>query len=214
MASFVHLRPIDIEVNNQTKIIPKKHYEAYIDARKIVEAAQKKAEEIIQDAKKTFKEEKKRGYEVGLEEGKQQITLQMLSTVEKTVDYLQGAEMKVAEIVMLALERILGELPPQEVIIKVIKNALDSIRNQKQITLTVSTKEVELVKNHIKEIASDYPAIDYIDVVPDSRLSQGDCIIKSDIGVIEASLSKQLENLNKAFKKSLGRKIILTPKRQ
>ncbi len=214
MASFVRLKPVDIDINDHTKIVPKKHYEAYIDARKIVEKAQKKADEIIEDARKTFAEEKKRGYEVGLEEGKQQITLQMLHTVEKTVDYLQGAEVKVAEIVMLALERILAELPPQEVIIRIIKNALDSVRNQKQITLTVSTKEVELVKNHIREIASDYPAIDYIDVVPDSRLSEGDCIIKSDIGVIEASLSKQLANLSKAFKKSLGKDINVSVQRK
>jgi len=205
MAPFIRLKPIGIDINDHTNIVPKDHYEAYIDAKKIVEKAHKKAEEIILDAKQTHAEEKKRGYDEGVEEGKEQMTLQMLHTVEKTVDFLQGSEVKITEIVMLALEKILGELPKQNVIIKVIKNALDAVRNQKQIVLNVSTKEVELVKNHIREIASDYPAIDYIDVVPDSRLKAGDCIIKSDIGVIEASLSKQLANLDKAFKKSLGK---------
>lgn len=207
MASFIRLTPIDIDITQQTKTVPKEHYAAYLDARVIVEKAQKKAAEIIANAEKKYVEEQKRGYDEGIEEGKREVALQMLKTVERTVNFLQGSEVKITEIVMMALERILGELPPQEVIIKIIRNALDSVRNEKQITLNVSTKEVEMVKNHIRDISSDYPAIDYIDVVPDSRLKEGDCIIKSEIGVIEASLSKQLANLDQAFKKSLGVKV-------
>ena len=47
----------------------------------------------------------------------------------------------------------------------------------------------------------------YVDVVADPRLAPGACIVESEIGLVEASLERQLAALRQAFERVLGSRI-------
>jgi type III secretion protein L len=61
---------------------------------------------------------------------------------------------------------------------------------------------VEIVKGKLNEIMSDLPEIRFIDVVPDNRLNDDDCILETEIGVVDARIDVQIEAIRKALMKS------------
>ena len=67
--------------------------------------------------------------------------------------------------------------------------------------------EIEVVRERINDILAAYPGVGYLDLVPDSRLARGACILESEIGMVEASLEGQIEALRSAFQRTLGSRI-------
>jgi len=128
----------------------------------------------------------------------------MIDAVGSIVDYLSTVEHDMVEVVGRAMERILGEVGDKELIVRVVKNALAAVRNEKHLTLRVAPDQVGPVKERMNEILAQYPIIVDIQVMADARLSKTGCILESEIGVIDASLDGQINALKKSFERIFG----------
>ena len=73
------------------------------NAAEIVAAAEAEASRIREEAKAAFEEEKRRGYEKGIQDGKMEIAMQKLDQVEQAVEFMESVEGKMADVVMKAL---------------------------------------------------------------------------------------------------------------
>ena len=190
----------------EKKIIRAEEYLLKLKAEEIISKAKEEAQKIIEEAKDIYEKEKKRGYEDGLNEGKMHMTEQMLNMVSKSVNYFASVEEKIIKIVMTAIKKIIGEIDKDELIVRIVKNALASARNQKQVTIRVAPEQVEVIKSKVNEIIAEFPAISFLEVTADSRLKPGGCIVESEIGIVDASIDIQLEaiyrSLSRSFKKS------------
>jgi hypothetical protein len=91
------------------------------------------------------------------------------------------------ELVMQAVQRVIGELAERDRVVAVVKGALAVVRNQKQVTLRVAPPQLPLVQAALNELLAAYPGIGYLDVVADARLEADACILDSEIGIVEAS---------------------------
>jgi type III secretion protein L len=78
------------------------------------------------------------------------------------------------------------------------------VRDQKKIILKVSAEDADTVQGRLDELVRAYPGIGLVDVVADSRLTKGQCVLETEIGVIDASLDKQLEIIEKSFRQHLS----------
>lgn len=183
------------------KVIKAEEYSEYLQAKGIIEKAKQESKRIIQEAKNAFEEEKKRGFEEGLEEGKKQTAEHMMEYVSKTVAGYGKFEEKILEILMQALRHILGEMDNKTLVMSVVKRVIATVRTQKEITLRVAPSQKDYVQEQIAPILQQYPSISFIDVVPDQRLKEGDAIAETDIGVVDARLDVQLDAIQKAFTK-------------
>ena len=203
MGTFVQLKPDAIVLSAQTRVVKAEEYLESLEAGNVLEAAHNQAARIIKQAKQAYLDEKRRGYQDGLLEGQMNIAEQMMDTVGQAVDYFASIEKKVTDTVLVALQKIIGEIDEQELIHKVVHNALGVVRNQQQVTLRVSPEQLETVRGTLDKIMGDYPGISYIDVVGDARLEQGGCILESEMGIVDASLDVQLAAIRKALEKRL-----------
>jgi len=111
---------------------------------------------LLPQPRRCFEGEKRRGYEEGLVEGKMTISEQMIDTVSKSVDYFATIEEKVADTVILALKKIIGEIDARDLIMKVVKNALTIVRNEQRVTVRVSPSQTETVKEKLNEIMANF----------------------------------------------------------
>ncbi|MFH0787907.1 MAG: HrpE/YscL family type III secretion apparatus protein [Pseudomonadota bacterium] len=203
MGPFFYLNIDRLRFFPDNKVIKGKDYLSYVEADNILQKAQQEAENVIAAARETYEEEKKRGYQEGFSEGKMSVSEQMMNTVTQSVDYVGSIEEKVAEIVIMALKKIIGqEINDPAFILKIVRNALNMVKNQQQVTIRVSPLQVERVKEKLHEIMSDLPEIRFIDVVPDQRLNDDDCILETEIGVVDARIDVQIEAIRKALLKS------------
>jgi type III secretion protein L len=187
-----------------SRIIKAEDFSTAHDARAILDEARVEAARIVAEAKEVYERERTRGFEEGSEAAKLEMAERMIDAVGSIVDYLGTVEHDMVEVVGRALERILGEIGDRELIIRVVKNALAAVRNEKHLILRVAPDQVGTVKERMNEILAQYPIIVDVQVTADGRLGKTGCILESEIGVIDASLDGQITALKKSFERIFG----------
>ena len=174
------------------------------NAEEIISAAEAEAERIREDAKAAFEAEKQRGYEAGLQNGKMEIAMQKLDLVDQSVAFMESVESKMADVVLKALKSFVTEVGDKEMVIQIVRKTMAAvIRTQRQVTLKVAPEMVPTVKARLAELRADYPTIESMDVVEDSRLSGPACVLETEAGVADASVDTQLAAIERSLKRHL-----------
>lgn len=174
------------------------------NAEEIIAAAEAEAERIREDAKAAFEAEKKRGYETGLQNGKMEIAMQKIDLVDQSVAFMESVESKMADVVLKALKSFVTEVGDKEMVIQIVRKTMAAvIRTQRQVTLKVAPEMVPTVKARLAELRADYPTIESMDVVEDSRLSGPACVLETEAGVADASVDTQLAAIERSLKRHL-----------
>ncbi|MFI3271130.1 MAG: HrpE/YscL family type III secretion apparatus protein [Pseudomonadota bacterium] len=185
-------------------IVPHKAYVQLIHANNIISEAHTKARTIEDEAKDLYESQRVRGYTDGINQGKEEIAEQMLDLMAERITYLEKIESSVVELVMEALNKILDEMPPQERVVNTIKRAIVYVRNQHNVTLRVHPDNEVYARQALDsmQIASHSS----IKLFSDKRLQFDACVLETELGVIDATLSTQLQNIERALMKNLGSK--------
>lgn len=200
-------RTLAARVDPAAKVLRAADHAALVEAQAMLDNARAQAEAILAGAQAAFEAERQRGYADGKEEALLDQAEKMIETVSRTVDYFAGVENEMVDLVMMAVRKVVDGFDDQEKVMIVVRNALAVVRNQKQMTMRLHPDDLETVRGHINDILAAYPGVGYLDLVPDSRLSRGACILESEIGMVEASLEGQLEALRGAFQRTLGSRV-------
>ena len=201
MATPVILTANNLYVDPACKVLKARDHATYLEAQDIVGQAHEQAAVIAEQAKVAYQQEKERGYQDGLDESKAEQAEQMLKVVSRTINYLSGIEKAMADILLSGVKKIIGDFDQEELAVGLVKNALQHVRNEKQVTIRIPPSQYNMVKARVSEILEEYKGVGFIDLVADQRLSTGDCIMESEIGVVEASVDIQLQALQKRFEK-------------
>lgn len=175
-------------------------------SEEILAAAEAEASRIREEAKKAFEEERRRGYEKGLADGKMEIAMQKLELVDSSVTFMESVETKIADVVMSALRKCMEEIGDREMVVQIVKKMMRAvIRTQKHLTLKVAPEMVSVVKARLEEIRSSYPTLETADVVEDPRLKGTAAILETEAGVADASVDGQLAAIEKSIKRHISK---------
>jgi len=175
-------------------------------AAEIVAAAEADAARIREEAKAAFEDERRRGYEKGLADGKLEISMQKLDLVDSSVAFMESVEGKMADVVMKALRTFVVEVGDEEMVMQIVRKTLNAvIRTQRQVTLKVAPELVGVVRSRVAELRTSYPTVETLDVVEDPRLKGAACILETEAGVADASVETQLAAIEKSLKKHIAR---------
>jgi len=175
------------------------------NAAEIVAAAEAEAAKIREDAKAAFEEEKKRGYERGIEDGKMEIAMKKLEQVEQSVAFMESVESKMADIVMKALKSCVSEIGDREMVVNIVRKTMNAVvRTQRQVTLKVAPEMVETVRAHVSSLTTAFPTIETFDVVEDPRLKGAACVLETEAGVADASVETQLAAIEKSISRNIS----------
>lgn len=203
MGGFLQLND-RLEVAPGVKVVKAVDYARFVEAQQLLAEARAAADRIVADAGAAFDEEKRRGHEEGLLEGKAEMAERMLDGVTRGVEYLQGMESAVVDVVMKSLVAVMDGLDDKELICRIVRKSLQQVRDQKRIVLRVCVDDAEAVRARLDEMVRSYPGIGIVDITPDPRLTPKQCILETEMGVVDASLSKQLEIIEKSFRHHLS----------
>lgn len=175
-------------------------------AEDVIAAAEVEAAQIREEAKTAYAAEKQRGYDDGIAEGKAEILMQKLNLLDESVRYMESIELKVSEIVMKALRKCVAEIGDTELVIQIVKKAMQAVvRNQRQITVKVNPAMVAVVKGRLQEILAEFPSLSYIDVAEDAHLAAAACVVETEAGLVEASVEGQLAAIEKSIRKNFAK---------
>ena len=196
------IRQGNLQIETTGRLVKRAEAQSIAEAMDVLSAAQKEAEDIRQQAREEFEAQRKLGYDKGLDDSKEEIAIQKLEQVEKSIDYLSSMENKIVEIVLTALKKCVAEIGDKELMVQVVQKAMQAVvRNQQQVVLKVSPEMLPTVKERLNEILSKFPGGNYINLMDDPRIKGVSCIIETDAGNVEASLDHQLAAIEKALGK-------------
>ena len=172
----------------------------------IVAAAEAQAAQIREDAKAAYEEERKKGYDKGIADGKTEIAMQKLDLVDSSVAFMENVEEKMSDIVMKALKSCVTEIGDREMVIQIVRKTMAAvIRTQRQVTLKVAPELVETVRARVSELTATFPTIETFDVVEDPRLKGSSCVLETEAGVADASVESQLAAIERSLKKHIAK---------
>ena len=175
-------------------------YASLVEANRLLAMAEQRAAAMAADAEKAYEERRRQGYEDGLMEGRMEQSEKMLETAMQAVEYIEGVEGKLVDVVTSAVRKIIGELDDRECTVRVVRNALNAVRSQQRVLIRVSPDDKDAVRTSLAAMISSAPnGATFLDVTADPRMKPGDCILECELGVVDASLETQLKAIEHAL---------------
>lgn len=186
------------------KVVKAADFWAFKQAEDVVAEGMRRHDEIVRESKVAFDAEKQRGYREGAEAARLEQAANMIEIVGHTVEYFAKIEIQMTELVLDAVRRIVTDYDDRQQVLAVVRNSLALVRSQKHLTLRVNPEQMDVIRSQLDQLRETYPTISLIDVVGDSERKLDECIVESEIGSIEASMSGQLKTLRDTFTKVFG----------
>lgn len=196
--------------------------EAKQQQEEILANANKKANEIINEAENALNkanEEKndienkafEQGYNNGYNEAgsyieeANSILNEVAAIRESTINNL---EIEIVAMLQGLFEKVVGVSldTNDQVIICLIKKTLNEFGIKHSLVLKVSNNDYENVLKNKSYILSELNGIDNFDIVKTESLKAGDCIVQTQSGEIDSSISTQLKYINKIISQLMSKK--------
>lgn len=185
------------------KVLKAGDHALLVGAEEALAAAGRQAEAIVEKAKADAEELRRRGHEEGVAEGKAEVAGQLLEAVTASVEQMANTENALVDVVVKSLRTILGTFDREELAAQVVGHALRLVRDEKRVVLRVAPADAEAVERRLADIVRGYPGMGRVDIAVDAGLSPGGCVMETEIGVIDATLERQLSIIEETFRRHL-----------
>ncbi|MHC1758623.1 MAG: FliH/SctL family protein [Negativicutes bacterium] len=198
-----------------------------VSAENILQEARAQAEKLLADAsqevtrmKVLIAEEAEKlkiratedGKQQGVAEAKHQMLEQLQKTTERCNALLEAATSEARQIVLgsdnqivelvLAISRkiIYDELEERpEVILGIVRAALERVRDQNHINIHVSLDDYESILQARNELQGIVGSEQILTITADTVLTRGGCMIETSFGTVEAGVDTQLDSIRRAL---------------
>ncbi len=199
-------------------IIRAEDYATHLEAQQILEKARAQAAELKAAAQQDIEqmrterlaeiEERSRSAEREAREKGMAEGLERAYEIRvQTLDYLAGVEKRMVDLVTQSVQQIIGDFDGSELVARVIRENLDKFRHETQLVIRVCPALVESVQKQLDTTKDAMQHGVQIHVVADKELGDGDCILESEQGVLDASISSHLNALRKSLEHIVKREI-------
>ena len=182
------------------------------EAESIIAEANETARQIEADARASFEAERKEaeeqgraiGREAGFQNGNAEVErlIQRTQTVleraqNKRAEILEQTEQEIINLVLLISRKVIKVISENQrnVIISNVVQALRKVKGRGNILIRVNMADLKLTTEHTKDFINLVEGAKSIQVVEDSSVDEGGCIIETDFGEIDARIASQLAEL-------------------
>ena len=193
------------------------------DAQEIIRNANEEAHNIIQDAqtraneheasvKQNLDTERKEALEQGKTEGKDEGYAQGKAEVDRLIertqvvleraqekrgDILKETEKEIVDLVLLITRKVIKILSENQknIIIQNVIEALRKVKSKGNVIIRVNLSDLQLATEHKQDFINMLEGKRSIQVLEDSSVDKGGCIIETDFGEIDARIASQLAEL-------------------
>lgn len=201
MDAMFRLSDGTLHVRPGIKILKAPEATQWMNARRMLEETHACCADMLRKAELDAETMRRKGYEEGCEEGRLEYAEKMLETVFSSLEFIEGVETRLVDVVSQAVRKIIGEMDDTTRIVLVVRQALQTVRQQQRVTLRVAVADEKAVAEALAPLMQSAPGMAaFLNLLPDPRLPRGSCLLESDMGVVDAGLETQLKALERAFR--------------
>ena len=200
------------EVKRKTDEAQTIKQDAEAEAEKVIADAKVKATEIENEIRQSLEGERKDAQDKGREEGKESGFKDGKAEVERLIERTQvmleraqdkrgeilaETEKEIIDLVLLIARKVIKVLSENQkgVVISNVIQALRKVKSKGNVTIRVNMDDLQLATEHKEEFIKLLEGVKSIQVVEDSSVDKGGCVIETDFGEIDARISSQLAEL-------------------
>ena len=189
-------------VSEAKNIIEKAHeiaekikQDAHQQAKKYIEETRLKTQKIIEETTQKAKEQEKAILADQHKRAAEQASAEVMILVTSLREKLENSHDLVSKIIFEVCQKVLGKIDKSELFLKLIQTGIADLQGQTGLIIRVCPQDESFIRNAIEEInsSSRNTAIERLEL--DGSLSQGDCHILSEGGLLDISLVCQLSNI-------------------
>lgn len=181
--------------------------EAQARAAELMNEAQARAEAMLADAQTSIEQAR----EAARQEGERQAALEwherQAGHAVDTAKTLRGMHERLADVVTTAVERIVHSENRSALYQRALKSVQTLSRSATALTLRVNPGDADAARTGLAEVAELQAMGMTVEVLVDAALPVGSCIFESDMGVVDASLSTQLDALRSAMARAVRKAV-------
>lgn len=114
-----------------------------------------------------------------------------------------AAEEQLAEVALLVAAKVISAeiTANREIVVAIVRDALAEVDHVKNVRIRVNPADSEYLSDQTETILAANRSLRRVEVVPDSTI-HGGCVVESDAGVIDATVSTRLEAIVQAFREA------------
>lgn len=181
-------------------IVKRAIVEARAESRRLLQEAQAEADRRLAEAQAEVERIRAEAWQAGYEAGLAEFTTRLLDLQRRRETLLNQAEEEVLRLALRIAEKIVGrELEVQETtLLDIVRAAMRNLRQASTVTICVNPADVPRLERH-REALETLRRGQYVNIVPDTRVSVGGCILESESGIVDAQLDTQLRVIEQAL---------------
>ena len=182
------------------------------ETERILADAKQKAGELEVETRKTLDDERKAAFDQGKEAGRlegyadgqvevERLIQRMQTVLEraqnKRGEIIAETEQEIINLVLLITRKVVKVIADnqREVVISNVVQALRKVRDRGNIIIRVNLTDLKLTTEHTKNFIQMLEGVKSVQVVEDSSVDPGGCVIETDFGEIDARISSQLAEM-------------------
>ena len=180
---------------------------AQIEREQILHAARDEAAALVASAAREREQATGRGYAEGVARGEAQ-WIERIAALSTDARRLQhGMRSRMAELVMLAVEQLVRTESAQALFARATDTIDRIAEGSANLRVSVHPADLDAARLAFGEFEARLRSLGRpvpLAVSADPRLEPGACVCESDLGIVDASLSTQLESMRAAIVRALN----------
>lgn len=200
-------RPLELQVEEKTlprgQVLRREVLEAAERAERLLRSAEERAARIVSEAEQAANELRLHAEAEARADAAAQIAARALTLRRHELSADERALDRSIELARLLAERLLGEslrVAPEQ-IAALARQALSEARGARRITIVAHPEDARILEQQLPSLGIDAGAVQ---IRADDARSRGNLRIETEIGVLDAELSPQLERLSLKLRESLS----------
>lgn len=190
-------------VSSQTaprKVLKNQIISAQDEATQILEEAENFAAEIRRQAEIDAENLRTEAYRSGTDQAVTEFEQTLLDVREIRERVWRETEQDLLRLAIRLTEKILGReiKSDKTAVADIVATALQNARQQEKLTVRVNPSDLPTIEDEMKNFSRN-GRTQYMDFIADPRVSEGGCLIESEVGTIDARLETQLRVLERAL---------------
>lgn len=198
MSNVIKIKQLETGLKSGERIIKAKDYADFVKVKVLVRDMEHEKKKSELDSTQALLKAVKSGVKQGEEESNRLLSEQMLQASSAAVEQLAKAEKDLASVVINAVRKIIDDYDDDVLALAMVKSGLKLVCKSQRVTVRVNPEKMDMLMQGLMSLDHN---IDFLEIMPDTNLSVGDCVLESDIGIVRASVEEQLAHIENAIKK-------------
>ena len=199
MGKFISIKPLDTQIQPGQRVLKSVDYQQLVGYEDMLKELAQRDERRQVEANEARALAVQQGYEEGLERANYELTEKLLALTLQMHESLREVESSLVDVVIDAVSKIVHDFDDETLVKNTVRSGMELVRSGKKLTVRVHPQMQEVVSEQLSELQKSARRVE---VLADGALRLDECILESDVGIVNASVELQVEALINALRET------------